>query len=593
MKFLKQVKVEIKNIIKSKFIMIIGIILLAAAIAVPIINSIASNRNHNGGPTIYYDMAYDMSVSSVYEGGNGDSITVDGVTITSENPFFWNLRNLTEEKGYMSSGSIQFSSPLTLDTMLELMDMQIAHYLRLAVIITTYDDYRTDIAWQTDQYIIDKFMYEHGDTDPKVLLEVMQFRMGMEEAAFNEKYINITAEQRLAALDDTQTKLDHIYEIIDNNDFEQYVQLMIELQNDNVAEYEDQIALHEKTIVENPDQEEYLNSMIEDLNRQIEMIKTNTIPIWEYRLDKNIIPNDGSWQNAAISDMESNRNQLVYIKLLTEEEFNKERYLVEEYGSYLKYKDATQAQIDDANEKILIAQNSLEAEKPDMKFVTDGARNKTVSFLDYSIFIALFGILIGGWVIAREFSQGTIRLLMIRPKTRTKIIMSKFIAALAVILAIYLLGCLLNIAANGIVRGFADFGFPNFTATGEVSFFAYYVPKFLACIITILLGYTTAFMLSTVTKNTAVSVIVPVVIFIGSYIGTNMLTYSRGVDWLAYTPIPYVQISSFFSQWSPVNTLMKRGVPINLTYGIIMLLVLSALFTFIAVWVFRKKDITK
>ena len=83
---------------------------------------------------------------------------------------------------------------------------------------------------------------------------------------------------------------------------------------------------------------------------------------------------------------------------------------------------------------------------------------------------------------------------------------------------IYLAGCILNIITNGIVYGFADFGFPNFTASGQVGFFAYYIPKFLACIITILIGYTSAFMLSTVTKNMAVSVIVPAVIFIGSLI---------------------------------------------------------------------------
>jgi ABC-2 type transport system permease protein len=323
------------------------------------------------------------------------------------------------------------------------------------------------------------------------------------------------------------------------------------------------------------------------------MIETNTIPIWEYRLEKNIIPNDGSWQNNAIMDLENYRNQLLYITIVTEDVFSQDSYLTQQYGTYEKYKSAMQAQIDDANEKILIAQNSLDAEKPDMKFVPDGSRSKTVGFLGFSVFVALFAVLIGGWIIAREFSAGTIRLLMIRPKTRTKIIMSKFLAVLVVVLAVYAAGSLLNIVSNGIVNGFADFGFPNFTATGQVGFLAYYLPKFLVCIITILIGYSTAFMLSTVTKNMAVAVIVPAVVFIGSYIGMSALAYRSAVNWIAYTPIPYIQFSSFFTQWSPVNSMIANGVPISLTYGIIMMLAFSALFTFIAVWVFNKSDITK
>ena len=211
----------------------------------------------------------------------------------------------------------------------------------------------------------------------------------------------------------------------------------------------------------------------------------------------------------------------MYINIVSEEEFATDRYLTQEHGTYEKYKEAMQAQIDTANENILIAQNSLDAEKPDMKYVRDGARSNTARFLWYSVFVALFAVLTGGWIIAREFSGGTIRLLMIRPKKRIKIIMSKFVAVLAIALAIYTAGCILNTITNGIVYGFADFGFPNFTATGQVGFFAYYVPKFIACIITILIGYTSAFMLSTVTKNMAVSVIVPAVIFIGSLIGMS------------------------------------------------------------------------
>jgi len=214
-----------------------------------------------------------------------------------------------------------------------------------------------------------------------------------------------------------------------------------------------------------------------------------------------------------------------------------------------------------------------------------------VQFLDYSVFVALFAVLLGGWIIASEFQQGTIRLLMIRPKKRIKILMSKFLAALAICLGIYVIGSLLNMVTNGICFGFSDYAFPNYTISGEINFFAYYIPKFLACIITIIFGFAVAFMLSVVVKNAAVSIAVPIICFIGCSILMSVFAYSRIINWVVYTPIPYVQISSFFVPYSAVQSMIQRGISLNLTYGILLLLVLSAVCTFVSIFVFQKRDI--
>lgn len=593
MNFLKQTKIEMRNVLRSKFVVIIAILILASSIALPVIEHISQNRNDDYyGPGVMYETIEKIGGSMFYDGGeNQETVTVDGVTITSENPYFWNIKSTLDEKEYLTQDT--FNSPKAYDKLLELMDIQISHYVRLASIIKTHEDYRTDLGWQADQPLFDKFIYENHEVDPAILIEVMQYRRGIDEETFKATYIDITPEKRLAALTEAEEKLETIYKTIESNDFPKFVQLRINQETDRIAEIEEQIKMHEQNIIDNPAQEEYLSSMIEDLKKQITVINTNNIPIWEYRLEKNIIPRDGSWQNSAISEIENSRNQLTYKTILTEEKFTEERYLIEEYGTYEKYKRAMQSEIDELNKKILIAQHSLDAEKPDMKFVPDGARSKTVGFLGYSVFVAIFAVLVGGWFIAREFSQGTIRLLMIRPKTRTKIIMSKFLSAIVICLIIYTVGCLLNLVTNGVLNGFSDYASPNFTPSGQISFLGYYIPKFLACVVTILLGYTCAFMLSTITKNIAVSIIVPVVCFIGSYIGMNTLAYSRAINWLAFTPMPYVQLSDFFMRYSPVTRLIERGIPISLTYGIILLLAMSVVFTVISVWVFNKKDITK
>jgi ABC-2 type transport system permease protein len=319
----------------------------------------------------------------------------------------------------------------------------------------------------------------------------------------------------------------------------------------------------------------------------------------EYRLENNIIPRDGSWQDAAITSKEGSMSQLKSTTLLTEEEFNTEenRYLKDQYGTYSKYKAAIQKQIDQWNTNIHIADQSMATGKPDMTLVPKGARSQTANFLYYSMFVALVGVVIGGWLVASEFQFGTIRLLIIRPKTRFKILMSKFAAGLAICLGIYIAGSLINAILNGILFGFSDFGNPNYSIGGQTAFIGYYLPKFFACMITILFGYSLAFMFSTVVKNIAVSISVPIVFFIGCYIGLSLFNgYSympSGMpDWLAYTPLPYIQISSFFMQNSSVKMLINNGVPISLGYGLGLLSGISVLCTMISVWVFKKKDIT-
>ena len=61
--------------------------------------------------------------------------------------------------------------------------------------------------------------------------------------------------------------------------------------------------------------------------------------------------------------------------------------------------------------------------------------------------------------------------------------------------------------------------------------------------------------------------------------------------WIAYTPLPFLQMASFFSRYSNIQYIIQRGINLNITFGVLQLLVLSALFTGIAVYVFKKRDI--
>jgi len=364
---------------------------------------------------------------------------------------------------------------------------------------------------------------------------------------------------------------------------------------------EDQIAVLEQDIIENPVNEEMYNDQIESMRRSIDNIINISIPTQQYKKDNNIVPNSGDWREEAVNNIESMKYMLVDFTILPQEDFEKDEYLKQQYGNYKDYTEKMQKKADECNEAIYVAQASLDNNKPDMRFVSKGARNQTVNFLWYSMAVAVFGVLIGGGLIAREFQDGTIRLLLIRPKTRTKLLLSKLLSLLLICALLYFGAGIVNMLVNGIVFGFSDFTYPNYTVSSGaagVGFLAYFLPKFLVCYITILFAVSTAFFFSVSTKNTAVSVAVPIVFFVASLIGMELLANTVRYHWVAFTPLPYINLASFFTSsgtndiWYDIYYSTERGVQPILEYGVALLTVLSGLLVTAATLIFMKKDIT-
>lgn len=614
MGFLKQVKNEIKNIFSSKFILIFAILVGVGSIASPVITALTAQDNSSSGPIYMADYAV-KGGSGYYDGGYYDGqepIPVGDALITSDNPFYGYLSNVLYEKqylesytGYTDEGSM-LTSPEAVDLAMELMDAEFDYYGRFAVNVTTYEDYRFELAWTGTSALYDIFVYSRVDSvDHDVLREAANYRLYLDSTEFDKKYYEISATDRLAAMDTAQATLDRLFDIVENNNFDAYIDLMIAQQDQQIASLKDQIDMYYQTIQKYPDQQEVLEASIKSCQDQIDLIENSTKYWLEFRREHGIIPYSGMWQDTAINDITNSQSQLQYTTKMTKEEFDQDSYNAIQYGSYENYVAIIDKQIDNLNNTIKIAENCLNADQPDMKYVPDGARYATVSFLSYSAIVAIFAVLLGGWLIASEFQFGTIRLLMIRPKTRTKILMSKFLAALIIAFALYIACALINILMNGILFGFSDFAFPNMTIAGSVGFFAYYLPKFIACAVTIVFAFCVAFMLSVIIKNIAVSIIIPIVCYVGSMVLMNLLAYNTvAARWLAWTPVPYLQLYNFFvpavtsySYYSyymtnPIQVMMQNGAPISLLYGIILLLALSGVCILVSILTFRKKDIT-
>ena len=586
MNFFLQIKEETRQLFRTRFILIITIITLLLSLLSPILTKIEMIASEDA------EYGYGITETIVYETGYSTEdapLTINGITINPENPLYWDINFYYNEAPRNISGTeknfdIQIFDALRFETL--------DYYLMWA---NSFNDssksyYQSDLLYKMQEQITEKFILESTITNPTVFIDTVQLLTSVNDF---EELIAMSLEEKNERLQYISNLLELTNQAITNNDIVAYSEVLLIEKNHEIDELRSEIKLQEQAIIDNPELEESGSIAIENLNQSIKMILDVDIPVLELRKSLKIEPYSEKWESNALRSFESSSYSILhYSKILTEEEYREDNHLNSQYSSYNEYYKSMQLRLNQEQFDLLVAEQSLNSGEPDMKFVHNGARHLVNSSLSYSITIACLSILIGGYVIANEFQSGTIRLLMIRPSTRFKIYTSKFIAGLIVCLAVYLIGMVLNIIGFGIVSGFADYGYPNYTASGQVNFWPLIIGRILACTTTIILAYSLSFLISTLTKNTALSTALPAAAVFGSTIAASILAWSDYARALVYTPIPYVSIYRFFSQYGIQKQLSEQGINISLGVGIIYLLIVSCICYILGLYVFKKKDIT-
>lgn len=244
-------------------------------------------------------------------------------------------------------------------------------------------------------------------------------------------------------------------------------------------------------------------------------------------------------------------------------------------------KEDIQAQIDDFNGNL-----------------TDNVNPYTTSWSylgDFGIamksLITLFVVIVCAGNISSEFSDGTIKQLLIRPHRRWAILLSKYIAIL--IYSIFLLavlaiaGYLVSIAFFG-TAGFNDniyaynSAFSPETVSGGVYFLqnlAYYLPG-------LILILALAFMLSTLFKNQAIAVGIGIfVLFFSSTVGSIIVGLSEKYAWTKALIFPHLDQTVFI-----MDDKILTNITMPISLGILG--VYYIIFMFITFFFFQKRDIS-
>lgn len=170
-------------------------------------------------------------------------------------------------------------------------------------------------------------------------------------------------------------------------------------------------------------------------------------------------------------------------------------------------------------------------------------------------------------IVSKEYSQGTIKFLLIRARSRTAILASKYVTVL-----LYMLSMLLVGAAALFISGMIFFGF-----SGGEQGIRDSLASLLYSIVYGTLYSTIGFMLGILTKSTGVSI--GATIFLTTI---DKMIISR--DFYKYVLFPNLNLAAYKNGGAPMEGM-------TLGFSIVVLCIYMILFLFAGFAVFRRRDV--
>ena len=199
--------------------------------------------------------------------------------------------------------------------------------------------------------------------------------------------------------------------------------------------------------------------------------------------------------------------------------------------------------------------------------------------------VSLFSIIIAAGIVAGEFSSGTIKLLLIRPLQRWKILLSKYLAVLLFALAALVLLFVTSFLVGTIFYGLSGVSQPYLGITNgnvvEINMLWHIFTTYAYGCVDLLMMVTFAFMISAVFRNNTLAVGISLfLMFTGSILVTLLSKYS----WVKYVLFANTNL-----------TVYTDGVPVvkgmTMTFSLLVLAAYFIIFNVISWLVFTKRDV--
>ncbi|MCM3600792.1 ABC transporter permease subunit [Robertmurraya korlensis] len=198
----------------------------------------------------------------------------------------------------------------------------------------------------------------------------------------------------------------------------------------------------------------------------------------------------------------------------------------------------------------------------------------------------LFTIIVAAGIVASEFNWGTIKLLLIRPTSRAKILLAKY----TTVISFSLLMLTLLFVFSSLV-GWIAFGMPD-KATPYLNYFdgkvteesmIFHLIKFYGLnSISMIMLSTMAFMISAVFRNSSLAIGLSIFLMFTGAQFTNLIAMK--FEWAKYILFANTDLMQYF-----------EGMPLvegmTLSFSVLMLVAYFVLFHSLAFFVFKKRDV--
>lgn len=512
------------------------------------------------------------------------------------------LRNRDQEKWYIDNYNqdIQWKQTeiTNIDTSKKNKDIQKKLYeedIKMSQTLidnnVSWDDWRLEVARQaatkSKEAIILSGIVE-GLSSEELFFNLHEFDVSM----FN-KYMEMSKEERQKAIDSKNKESKELYDSVIKNDYLVYLEKNIKTSKEEIKNLKSTVKTSEEEVKKNSNNKNLVTEL-ENSKVQLKALEER-LAATEYRYNNKIPYDNKNWKNNTIRDIAYKIDEKGE-RLLSETEFtqyNSEK--VAKGYTYEEYKKDYDKKIKSVEQAIALDWYSLENNIPQVEFQQDIRNSVDTTYLMYVSIAIILCIIIGGGIVSSEYSTGTVRLLMIRPVSRWKILLSKLISVFIIGYGVLLTTVVLNIISSGIINGFGGLATNVIAFSGdkivEQNFIISIIPKLLFSSISLIFIIALVFAISTIIKNTALAVGLTTVAYLGSSVAT-MIMASLGMKWVGKTILPYMNLSTFVTNPNYAEMLKSEyNIVLNSTMGAIQLLVFAAILIIASFIVFQKRDV--
>ena len=213
------------------------------------------------------------------------------------------------------------------------------------------------------------------------------------------------------------------------------------------------------------------------------------------------------------------------------------------------------------------------------------------SFAGYELLITIAIVVIAGTIISEEFNKGTIKLLLVRPYKRAKILIAKFIACMVVLFLAYITTAILQLIMGGITNGFGNYigkaMIYNYktNAVEEISTIKYLIISGIAILPQYILIMTLAFSFSVIFVNSPLAIALPLLGMMGAEIINELAYHYEKAKFLRFFVTQNWKLNIYLFGKLP------EFEPISLPFSIVICLIYFVIMIATSIFIFKRKEI--